>query len=274
MFSLSAKTPTIVPLTLSGDPDSLQWATAATLGWFSARKAGRPFHCAFEDSRFGPWLDWLTIEWIANRPGGAAPPTPAMEGTLSELRSQGLLGEVVLSALVQSRWPRQRQRLECLSRSELLVYFDPEQISPEVHPFPNEEILRINRDRLHELPPRQVLEASVPYWAALGGPSAIPEEHACVMEAWLMVHVDQLGSLLDVPNLIGWAWSDPEPLPTQVPSNWAEDPGALDEVTRQHLLSTLVGPNETELDLASTVAILGPDFCRARIDRANKSAAV
>jgi hypothetical protein len=255
---------------LSGDPELLEWAQEAALAWLSARRRGQPSSFVFEDGRFGDWLDWLTIERPA-LPGGREESLPSggaaigFGTSLRQLYAEGALGEVVLSALIQCRWPARRERLDCLSRSELLVYFDPEQVIESQHVFSLDDLWRLNHERLQELPPRQILEASLPYWPRLGGPESFEEDQAQALEAWIMLHCEQLTSLLEVPPLLRWSWEKPASSSgLELPLEWWHSPEQLSAECQERALEALVGPG-CLVDLASTVQVLGPEYCRNRL---------
>jgi hypothetical protein len=119
---------------------------------------------------------------------------------------------------------------------------------------------------LEELPPRQILEASLPYWSQFGGPDRLPEERIQALEAWIMLHAEQMRSLLDVPPLIQWSWKEPTPTSAgfDLPSGWWENPDELPLETQQALMEALVG-RDSPVDLASTLQILGLDYSRRRL---------
>ncbi len=197
-------TPTEAVAVKAGPDDTLPTYRHLVLNWLLAHHYGVPL--SVEGAPHG--LSWLEIPHREERVTTATPRIAApwdrrpgdfevadftAEVELDTLRNQGFLSEVVLCALAQSGW--RRGDWAHVTRGELLIRFTPEGLLSTPTRYEPDLWHEFNRIRMQELAPSELLAAVRPFLAHAGDPREL--------EAAIMLHVDEVGSLRELADRLG-----------------------------------------------------------------------
>lgn len=139
------------------------------------------------------WLEWLQVPLDV----GALEDLQIQPITLSaqELRSAGVLSEVVYACLVQTWWHPDQSDWVARTRSEIYACYDPAQLQQPGWELDRDAIERVNAYRLQELTPSELLEASQEFWTG----ECCERER---MEGWLLLHLEHFNKLQDVADCL------------------------------------------------------------------------
>jgi hypothetical protein len=259
-----------VTLHLSTPLDTLDGPLQIVLHWVEAQRRG------LELAVVAPPASQSTLAWLNllafDRAGtGVSPLAPSevpwtfpdfrVEGpSLAEVRSRGVLAEMLLAYLVQLAWTPD-QAPECRPLSEVVKFFEAPKES-RLRPFAWEELLNINATRLQELTPRELVEAATAFGSLDAG------EDGMLLEAWALLFVEHCQTLVDVARHLSKFWFTPEqPVALDLPSDWYEQMEngelTLESDQESHLLLALTGEDLGES--AVILALLGSERCRQRV---------
>ena len=240
----------VLALELAG-PD---WPLQLGLHWVEAQR--RSLSLRVEVSpEIQRQLGWFELP-LSTGPGAPSlfPGAGVASPPLESVRELGILGEMLLSYIIQLVWTPDLEP-SCRPLSEIARYFDG------VHgtrPFDLAELLEINRTRLQELTPRELVHFSQPFWQRYGGPADSDDQ---LLEAWALVFVDEYSTLHDVARHLCKFWFPGTPLSVQ--ADWYEQLENLDEDQREALLVALTGEAVGPLELI--VPLMGQARCEQRL---------
>ena len=178
--------------------EDLGWARAAILNYLESHRNGQRLSLSTnEDQR--RWLEWLGVEYVEDSGGERASftRTPiATDETLGSLWARGMLGEMVFSLLTQTLWHPDQTQPCARTKAEILVLFDPAEIEEPGWGLDLPRWSEVNHERLQELTPGEILDA------ALAHCREAPKGRRADLEAQILLHLEGLHSLLDVPPLL------------------------------------------------------------------------
>ncbi|MFN8606092.1 MAG: hypothetical protein U0931_01080 [Vulcanimicrobiota bacterium] len=181
------------------------------------------------------WLEWLGVPLSPGETSIGPAEDQDLSLTAQQLRSQGVLPEVVYGCLVQTWWHPGQDDWVARTRSEIYACFDPAQLEKPGWRLSQDEIERVNAYRLQELTPSELLEASREFWTG-----SCPDVER--MEGWLLLHLDHFRRLQDVADCL-------------FPFHYRGDPrqGLSDQEVRQWLRIP------EEVAFSDATQILGPE---------------
>lgn len=145
------------------------------------------------------WLEWLEVP-LATGPVPDLKAEP-IELNGEELRSGGILPEVVYSCLVQTWWHPGQSDWVARTRSEIRACYSTEALDRPGWTLTRQAMERVNAYRLQELTPQELLQASRPFWSG-------DCDEAERMEGWVLLHLEHFQRLQDVADCLFPFFSD------------------------------------------------------------------